>query len=127
MSVNTIERILWEFGEEPERVTDFLADPDSYLSRYQLTDEEFNMVKTLDVKAFDEYGVSNMLGLMSWSAVNGNNPFTMFDYLKRMNNDQLPNNMQLPGVLFNIMLFAVGVRRVLVKLLRLFGVRKSLY
>ena len=127
MSVNTIERILWEFGEEPHRVKEFLNDPDNYLSGYPLTEEEFRMLQTMDVAALDEYGVSNMLGMMSWTALYGNNPLTMFDYLQRMNHGKLPNNMQMPGPVFKLLLFAVGVRKAIIRTLNVFGFKRNMH
>ena len=126
MSVNTIEKILWEFGDEPSRVNAFLKDPDGYLAQFQLADEEFRMVRTMDVKALGEYGVSNMLLMMAWPLLNGNNPLMQFDYLKRMNQGKLPNNMKLPGWQFNMLKTALWVRNAWVGALCLVGLRKSL-
>jgi len=126
MSVNTIERVLWELTDEPKKVKAFLNDPDAYLSGYQLTEAEFKMIRTMDVAAFNDYGVSNMLSLMAWSAVMGNNPVLMFDYLTRINRGTLPNHMKLPGWQFNLIRFAVSVRNAFVGMLSFFGLRKSL-
>jgi hypothetical protein len=126
MSVNTIERILWEFGDDPARAKAFLNDPDGYLAQFQLTKEEFRMVRTMDVKALDEYGVSNMLAMMAWPLLNGNNPLMQFDYLKRMNHGKLPNNFKLPGWQFNFIRFALWVRAAWVGALCFVGLRKSL-
>lgn len=126
MSVNTVERVLWELTDDKERVQAFLSDPDGYLARYPLSEQEFKMVRTMDVAAFDEYGVSNMLGMMSWSAVMGNNPVLMFDYLTRINHGTLPNHMQLPGWQFNLLRFVVSVRNAVVGALNFFGLKKSL-
>ncbi len=126
MSVNTVERVLWELTDDPEKVEAFFNDPDAYLATYPLTSEEYSMVRTMDVAAFDAYGVSNMLGLMAWSTVMGNNPVKMFDYLTRVNHGDLPNHMQMPGLLFNLMRFAVSVRNGWKSLMRLLGIGKSL-
>jgi len=127
MSVNTVERILWEFTDEAERVQAFIEAPDTYLAQYPLTEEEFKMVRTLDVAALDAYGVSNMLGLMAWNAVQGNNPVTMFDYLTRINHGKLPNHMRMPGWQFGLIRFAVSVRNAWIGVLRLFGIGKRLH
>ncbi|MDD1649786.1 MAG: hypothetical protein LUO80_05260 [Methylococcaceae bacterium] len=126
MSVNTIEKILWEFGDEPSRVKEFLKDPDGYLAGYQLAEEEFRMVRTMDVKALGAYGVSNMLLMMSWPLLHGNNPLLQFDYLRKMNSGELPNNFQLPGWQFNMIRFALWVRKAWVAALRCAGLGKSL-
>ena len=126
MSVNTIERILWEFGDAPERAKSFLKDPDGYLSQFQLTDAEFRMVRTMDLKALAAHGVSHMLLMMAWPLLNGNNPLMQFDYLKRMNNGKLLNNMKLPGWQFNMLRFALWVRNTWVGAPCFVGLRKSL-
>lgn len=126
MSVYTIEKILWEFGDEPSRAKAFLKDPDGYLAQFQLAEEEFRMVRTMDVKALGAYGVSNMLLMMSWPLLNGNNPLLQFDYLRKMNSGELPNNFQLPGWQFNMIRFALWVRKAWVAALCFAGLRRSL-
>jgi len=71
MSVHTIERILWEFGDEPARGKAFLEDPDGYLARFPLTEEEFRMVRTMDVRALGDHGVSHVRRKMTWVAWRG--------------------------------------------------------
>lgn len=124
MSVNTIERILWEFGDAPERAKSFLKDPDGYLSQFQLTDAEFRMVRTMDLKALAAHGVSHMLLMMAWPLLNGNNPLLQFDYLKRMNDGHLPNNFGLRGWQFNGIRLALWVRSVWIGALCLVGLKK---
>lgn len=126
MSVHTVERILWEFGDDSDRVKAFLNDPDGYLAQFQLTDEEYRMVRTMDVKAMDDYGVSNLLAMMAWPVLNGGSPLMQFDYLKRMNRGKLPNNFQLPGWQFNMIRTALWVRNTWVRALSLVGLKKSL-
>lgn len=126
MSINTIERILWEFGDDEQKAKAFLSDPDAYLSKFPLTNDERRMVRDMDVAALEEHGLSNMLGLMSWSALYGNNPLTMLDYLKRMNHGNMSNNMQMPGPVFKIMMVAVGVRKALIRIANLFGFKKNI-
>ncbi len=124
MSVNTIERILWELGDDSDKLQAFLKDPDAYLSRYPLNSEEFQMVRTMDVAAFNRYGVSNMLGLMSWSTVMGNNPVMMFDYLRRMNNGKLPNHFHLPTPVYYIMRVLIRLRNTWAESLKFLGLKK---
>ena len=126
MSVHTIEKILWQFGDEPERVNAFLKDPDAYLAQYQLTDDEFEMLRKMDMKAIDEYGVSNLLAMMAWPLLNGNNQLMMFDYLRRLNHGTLPNNFKLPNWQFNAIRTALWVRNTWVKTLSAVGLKKSL-
>ena len=126
MTVNTVERVLWELTDDPERVEAFFDSPDDYLAQYPLTEEERRMVRTMDVAAFDAYGVSNMLGMLGWSTVMGNNPVAMFDYLTRINHGELPNHMQLPGWQFGLVRFAVVARNGWKRMLRLLRIGKNL-
>lgn len=126
MSVNTLEKILWEFGDEPARVKEFLKDPDGYLAAFQLSEQEFKMVRTMDLKALDEYGVSNLLAMMVWPLLNGNNQLMAFDYLKKMNNGQMVNNFKLPGWQFALIRMALFVRNTWVGALCLVGLKKRL-
>lgn len=125
MSVNTIEKILWEFGDDPSRAKAFLKDPDKYLAQFQLDEEEYRMVRTMDLKAMDEYGVSNLLGMMVWPLLNGNNQLMAFDYLRRMNHGELPNNFKLPGWQFRMIKLSLAIRNAWVGALSLVGLRKS--
>lgn len=124
MSLNTIERIFWEFGDEPARVTAFLKDRDRYLEPFQLTDAERRMVRTMDVKALDAHGVSNMLIMDAFNAVNGKNPLLLFDYLRRLNDGRMINRMKIPGWQFNMLRLVVGVRNAWVGALSLVGLKK---
>jgi hypothetical protein len=126
MSVNTIERVLWEFGDDPVRAKAFLDDPDGYLAQFPLTEDEFRMVRTMDFKALDKYGVSNLLTMMVWPLLNGNNMLMQFDYLRKMNNGKLPNNFKLPGWQFNMIRVALWVRSLWVGALCFAGLKKSL-
>jgi len=126
MSVNTIERILWEFGDDPTRAKAFIKDPDGYLARFQLTEAEFRMVRTMDVKSLGEYGVSTLLMMMAWPLLHGNNELLQFDYLRQMNQGRLPNNMQLPGWQFNGLRVALWVIKAKARVLRCVGIKTSL-
>lgn len=126
MSVHTVERILWSFGDKPARAREFVKDPDAYLARFPLTGEEYRMLRTMDVKAMDAYGVSNLLAMMVWPLVKGSNPLMVFEYLKRMNHGQLLNNFQLPAWQFALIRAALAVRGAWVGTLRLFGVKERL-
>ena len=50
MSVSSVERVLWEFGENPERVRLFQANPAEYLSPYQLEENESKALTDVDLK-----------------------------------------------------------------------------
>ena len=84
------------------------------------------MLRYMDVKAMDDYGVSNLLAMMAWPLVKGSNPLMVFEYLKRMNYGELPNNFQLPGWQFALIRTALFVRACWVGALGLFGVKEKL-
>lgn len=126
MSVHTVERILWEFGDKPSRAKEFVKDPDAYLAKFPLTEKEFAMLRTMDVKALDDYKVSTLLSMMVWPLIKGSNPLMVFEYLKRMNYGDMPNNFQLPGWQFALIKGALFVRNLWVGLLRIFGVKENL-
>ena len=50
MSTNNVERVLWEFGDQPARIEQFRKDPDSYLAAYVLDDGERQALKDIDLK-----------------------------------------------------------------------------
>ncbi len=84
MSVNSIERVLWELTEQPQKVGDFVENTDAYLAAYQLTQEDCRMIKERDVRAMADYGVSQMLLMLFWQTVTGG-PAQMGEYMQRMN------------------------------------------
>ncbi len=126
MSIGTIEKILWEFGEDSAKVEAFLSDPDGYLAQHPLSEEEFSMLRRMDFVAMDAYGVSNLLTMMVWQTLNGGSELMLFDYLKRMNKGNLPNNFQIPWPGFIAIRGFVAVRNAWMRLLSLLGVKKIL-
>lgn len=126
MSLNTIERIFWELGDDPAKVKKFLKDPDGYLSQFPLSEEERRMVRTMDVKALDAYGVSNMLTMLAFQLLNGGSPLLIFDYLKRMNDGRMINRMKIPAIPFAMLRLVLGVRNAWLGLWSSVGLRKRL-
>jgi len=84
VSTYTIEKVLWEFAANPERVQRFKSDPDAYLANYTfLAQDEVEIVKKMDVKAMAARGVSTLLTMMVWQELEG--PAGMPLYMMRMN------------------------------------------
>jgi len=83
MSMFSIERALWELTTSPENTKRFLVDPDGLLASYQLDAEEIELIKALDVRAMADRKVSEMLLMLTWFALRGQD--TMPEYLQRMN------------------------------------------
>ena len=89
MSLNNVERVFWEFGNDPGRIAQFNEDPDGYLSAYELDDDERRAIREVDLKALAERGVSSLLTLMVWPLLKG--PEGMpFAHLEHMNGGKLP-------------------------------------
>lgn len=126
MSIGTIEKILWEFGEDKSKVNAFLQDPDRYLAQHPLTEEEFRMLRKMDFIAMDAYGVSNLLTMMVWQTLNGGSELMLFDYLKRMNGGHLPNNFRIPWPGFIAIRSFIALRNSWFRLLGLLGLKKIL-
>lgn len=126
MSLSTIEKILWEFGSDKEKVKAFLGDPDGYLKQFPLSDEEFRMLRTMDFVAMDAYGVSNLLTMMVWQDLNGGNELMLFDYLRRINRGKLPNHFQIPWPAFQAIRAVISIRNFFFRILGALGIKKVL-
>ena len=119
MSVNTIERIFWEFGDDQACVERYRADPDAYLASYDLEPAEREMIKTMDVKGVVDLGVSPLLTLMIWPTMEGTQEMP-FDYLIRMNGGKFPGMGMPTWQQWGLRGFLAG-RRILRKLKGMFG------
>lgn len=87
MSVHAVEKVFWEFGNDPARIAAFRADPQAYLAAYPLTPGECDAIARQDLKALADQGVSTLLTMMVWPLFHG--PEGMpFDYLKHMQGSQ---------------------------------------
>jgi hypothetical protein len=84
VSTYTIEKVLWEFAGNPERVQRFKSDPDAYLASYTfLEKDEVEILKNMDVKQMAGRGVSTLLTMMVWQEMEG--PQGVPAYMMRMN------------------------------------------
>lgn len=97
MSIHAVEKVFWEFGNEPERIGRFFEDPDRYLSGYNLTDGERAMIRDVDLKGLADSGVSTLLTMMVWPMMKGAEGMP-FDYLAHMNGGQMPAIPGMPPV-----------------------------
>lgn len=89
MSTNAVERLFWEFGDDPSRMERFNADPQAYMADYDLEPWERQAIIDMDVRKLTDAGVSTLLAMMVWPMMNGTGDIP-FDYLKRMNYGTLP-------------------------------------
>ena len=86
MSIHAVEKVFWEFGDDPGRVERFKSDPDTYLKPYNLTNRERQSIKDVNLKDLVELGVSPLLTVMTWPMLNGPEGMPM-SYLKHMAGD----------------------------------------
>jgi hypothetical protein len=78
------ERALWDVTSGPHMIEAYLGNPDAFLSRYAMTDEEKNLMKEKNVKALANRGHSQMLLMLFWNATSGGFA-ALPEYLGRMN------------------------------------------
>ena len=83
MNTNLLEKVLWDFGNDPSRIGPFLEKPDDYLKQYPLSEEEARAIKDLDVRTLSENKVNVLLTMMTYIMMKG--PQAMPEYLQRMN------------------------------------------
>lgn len=84
MSYFTTERALWDITSSPDKIQQFMGDPDAFLARYPLTEEERAMIKEKDVQGLSAMGNSDMLVMLYWVSVSGGFA-SLGEYLGRMN------------------------------------------
>jgi hypothetical protein len=83
MSNFAIEKLLWQAFTNPAEAGAFRDDPDSYLGRFRIDDDERDLLKSWDVAGLADRGVNPMLLLMGFSTVQpGAN---MMEYVGRIN------------------------------------------
>jgi len=67
MSRNVLEKLMHQLCTDRAVKQRFKEDAEGLLSRYALTDEEREMVRSFDVAAMQKHGVNAMLTLGFWS------------------------------------------------------------
>ena len=82
MSVNLLEKILWDLSVNSDAKSRFRDDPNKLLQRYNLTDRERQMILEFDVRGLADEGVNTMLTMGYWMQLQGSGD--MGEYLSRM-------------------------------------------
>lgn len=82
MSVNMIEKLLYDVSVSRSAAERFKTELDKFLPRYRLSDSEVAIVRDGDVRAMRDMGANPMLTMGFWMAVYG--PREMGEYMKRM-------------------------------------------
>lgn len=88
MTVNAMEKALWQASMNPEDARSFREDPDAYLHGFRLDDRERSMMATWDIRGVVELGVNPMVLMMANAAVNG--PAAAADYVAKVNTPKSP-------------------------------------
>ncbi|MDD3798188.1 MAG: hypothetical protein PHE36_03310 [Novosphingobium sp.] len=83
MSSYTVESVLFSLQSDPGFMERFKSDPEAAIRDYPLTEKERRDILNWNVRAMSEAGVSDMLLMVSFSAIHGQQ--AMPDYMRRMN------------------------------------------
>lgn len=82
MSLNMIEKALYDVGVSRRSAERFKEDTDGFLQRYRLSADEMAMLRDADVGAMRALGANPMLTMGFWLTVKGRQE--MGEYMKRM-------------------------------------------
>lgn len=90
MSLHAVERVFWEFGNDPANIERYRQDPDAYLADFNLDEHECNAIKEVNLKSLTELGMNPLLAMMTWPLLNGPEGYP-FTYLKHLNGGKMPD------------------------------------
>lgn len=85
MSINTVEAFLHKVGNDRDAMESFMAEPDSVLSKYTMTDEERRSILEWDLHAIVDSGVSPMALMFAYVAAHGGPDKARDPYIKILN------------------------------------------
>lgn len=71
MSINALEKALWQVYLNPADKERYCADARAYLQDFKLEESERGMAKSLDVMALIGHGVNPLLVMMAFQTVHG--------------------------------------------------------
>jgi len=91
MTINAMEKALWQASMNPEDARSLRDDPDAYLSGFRLDDRERSLMAAWDIRGVVELGVNPMVLMMANAAVNG--PAASAEYVAKVNTPK----SQAPG------------------------------
>ena len=80
MSRDTLEKVLYDLSTSGANKKMFAADPDKFLGRYQLDDNEKGLIQNYKVRELADLGVNTMLTWGFWLQAGKSNR----DYMKIM-------------------------------------------
>lgn len=83
MSIEAIEKLLWQVTSSPEEAKRLRGDFTAYLQDFRIDKEERSMLTSWDVSALDQRGVNPLLLMSAYAAVNGMDK--VGDYIMKIN------------------------------------------
>jgi|SRR5690625_1442337 len=78
MSRNVLERVLWHLSVERASKEAFRNDPERFLNRFDLSEEEKNWILNFEVGALQKVGVNPMLTMGFWQEMSPNRSFRKY-------------------------------------------------
>lgn len=82
MSINAIEKALWQASMKPEQAERLREDAHSYLKAFRIDEDDRWLLASWDVRGLIDRGVHPMIIMMAFAAVNG--PFAASGYRDRI-------------------------------------------
>ena len=83
MSTYAVESVMYDLQSNPAIAEKFKSDPRGAVAERRLTDEERRRILEWDLRSMSDSGVSDMLLLVAFTAINGQEAVPK--YLERMN------------------------------------------
>ena len=83
MSINAIEKALWQASMDPAEAGRMREDAESYLRDFRLDEQERALLASWDIRSIVERGVHPMVLMMAFAAING--PDMAASYVEKVN------------------------------------------
>lgn len=83
MSINAIEKALWQASMDPADAQRLREDPESYLREFRLDEQERSLMTAWDIRGIVDHGVHPMVVMMAFAAING--PAAAATYVQKVN------------------------------------------
>lgn len=71
MSINALEKALWQVYQNPADTQRYCTDTHAYLQEFKLDEDECSMLASYDVMAMISHGANPLLVMMGFQTVKG--------------------------------------------------------
>lgn len=88
MSRHAVERALWLLSTDRTSKEKFKVDPNKFLQRFQVTEEELENIISFNVKALQAQGVNPMLTMGFWQELSPSRSMRAYVEALRSNLDE---------------------------------------